>query len=139
LRETRGLHLAKAGKKLSEKRLAFIDAYMSNGNNATQAAITAGYAKRSAKQQASQLLTFHDVSEEINKRRAKLAKSSNITVESQVEKYEEIRKLSLEAKQFGPANTAVKGQSDLLGIEAPKKIAISGDLSGIFQVVADES
>lgn len=53
--------------ELSDKRQAFIDAYMVNGHNATQAAIAAGYSKETARQQGSRLLTNVDVRAEINR------------------------------------------------------------------------
>lgn len=44
--------------KLSERELMFCEAYLSDANrNGTEAAITAGYAKRTARSKASQLLT----------------------------------------------------------------------------------
>lgn len=44
------------GEKLTKKQQAFIDAYMTNGFNGGQAAITAGYSVESAYAEASRLL-----------------------------------------------------------------------------------
>jgi len=41
---------------LTERQAAFVDAYVSNGGNALQAAVEAGYSKTSAKQEGSRLL-----------------------------------------------------------------------------------
>lgn len=53
--------------ELTPKRLKFIDAYMVSFNG-TQAAIEAGYAPSAATVQASRLLTFDNVKEEIARR-----------------------------------------------------------------------
>lgn len=42
---------------LSDREMHFAESYLSNGFNATSAAITAGYSAKSAKEQASRLLT----------------------------------------------------------------------------------
>lgn len=44
------------GTGLSERHRQFVEAFMANGGNATRAAITAGYSKRTADRQASRLL-----------------------------------------------------------------------------------
>jgi len=41
---------------LTEKQSAFVQAYVSNGGNGTKAAISAGYARSGAKQEASRLI-----------------------------------------------------------------------------------
>jgi phage terminase small subunit len=45
----------------TEQQKLFVYAYFNNGGNASQAAITAGYAKNSAPQTASRLLTYDNV------------------------------------------------------------------------------
>lgn len=51
--------------KLTPKQRAFIDAYMGNGFNAGQAAITAGYSEDTAYSQASRLLRNVNIASEI--------------------------------------------------------------------------
>lgn len=51
----------KKASDLPDKRMLFVKHYIANGFNATQAAISAGYSKDTAKTQASILLTFVDV------------------------------------------------------------------------------
>ncbi len=53
---------------LTIKQELFVDEYMTNGFNATQAAIKAGYSEATARSQGQRLLTNVDVKEEINKR-----------------------------------------------------------------------
>ena len=50
------------------KEIAFIEAYMSNGGNATQAVIEAGYQTKSANKYGSALLARDDVRKEIQAR-----------------------------------------------------------------------
>lgn len=71
----------KAGtSRVADRRRLFVEAYCANGGNATQAAITAGFSPRTAKQQGSRLLTHVDVSTEVNRRRAEsLAKAQELT------------------------------------------------------------
>jgi phage terminase small subunit len=56
----------------SERQLRFIDEFLIDGNG-TAAAIRAGYSKRSAKMQASRLMTNDDVLRVLNERRRRLA------------------------------------------------------------------
>ncbi|MDA8260574.1 MAG: terminase small subunit [Betaproteobacteria bacterium] len=54
--------------KAAEKERRFIEAYISNQQNGAQAAITAGYAAKTARQAASRLLKKSDVRAEIERR-----------------------------------------------------------------------
>lgn len=53
----------------ADKRSAFIEAYFANGCNATQAAISAGYAVRSAGSTGARMLKDMRISAEVSKRR----------------------------------------------------------------------
>lgn len=69
-------------KRTSEDRgQAFIHAYLSNGHNATQAAIAAGYSPKTAQQKGSNLLHRPDILERLNAERDRLAKENKVTVE----------------------------------------------------------
>jgi phage terminase small subunit len=52
----RNLPVDKSRSGTSQRRHAFVHAYMSNGQNATQAAISAGYSKKTAYSQGQRLL-----------------------------------------------------------------------------------
>lgn len=52
---------AELEKRLTERQKRFVLEYMRNGGNGTAAAIAAGYSPRSAKGQASRMLTYEDV------------------------------------------------------------------------------
>lgn len=55
-----------------ERRLRFVEAYIANGENATQAAIEVGYSPKTAGAQASRLLQHVEVKKALPERRAKL-------------------------------------------------------------------
>lgn len=63
--------------RLTDKRRAFIDAYMSNGFNGTKAALAAGYKESNARSTASDLLSAEIVRAEIDKRMAAAAMNAN--------------------------------------------------------------
>jgi phage terminase small subunit len=65
---------------LTAKQRAFVAAYLKD-HNATQAAITAGYSERTAKQQGSMLLKQPEIKAEIDKRMTKLVNRLEITAE----------------------------------------------------------
>lgn len=71
------------------RRAAFIEAYIQNGGNGTQAAITAGYSASRAKQTAAELVTDRDVSESIKRRRAqaieKAQEKTELTIKEMME------------------------------------------------------
>ena len=65
----------KAGTSKAEaakRKALFVEAYVSNGGNATQAAITAGYSEKSARRIGTRLSTDVHISAEIEKRRAQV-------------------------------------------------------------------
>ena len=75
---------AKAGTSLAateDRRVSFINAYLENGRNATQAAITAGFSEKTASQAASRLLRYVKVQQEIATRTAELAAISGLNTE----------------------------------------------------------
>lgn len=67
-------------RKLNGRQLKFVQAYVI-GQDATKAAISAGYSKRSAKQIGNKLLTIVDLKAEIAERGAILAENAGVTDE----------------------------------------------------------
>lgn len=69
----------------AQRRALFIEAYVSNGGNATEAAVTAGFSKKSADQQGCRLLKDVRVSAEIARRgaeaRAKAEAETGLSLE----------------------------------------------------------
>jgi phage terminase small subunit len=80
----------RAMAKLSEKQKRFVLEYIVDLNG-TQAAIRAGYAENSAKQQASRLLTNDDVCAELAKQLKKHLGKAEITVEGVLADLQEIK------------------------------------------------
>jgi phage terminase small subunit len=64
-------------KKLTGKQQRFVDAYLSNGFNATKAALAAGYSERSAQQIGSENLLKPVIAEFLQQRMAELAMPAN--------------------------------------------------------------
>jgi phage terminase small subunit len=63
------------------RRKIFVEAFLANGGNATDAARTAGYSTRTARQQGSRLLSNVDVSTAIAERTAKVCADHGLTTE----------------------------------------------------------
>lgn len=70
---------------LTPRQERFVEEYVANGGNATQAAIAAGYSASTAKQQGSRLLTNADVADAIEAGRAQLTAKAEITAERWLE------------------------------------------------------
>ncbi len=68
--------IATAKNKLNPKHKAFAEAYISNGANAYQAALDAGYAKNTAKSHSYELLRDERVQAYIASRRKELAEQA---------------------------------------------------------------
>ena len=62
---------------LTTKQRAFVEAYLSNGFNATKAALTAGYSARTARSIASENLTKPNIQKAIDQRISQLVMTSN--------------------------------------------------------------
>lgn len=76
--------------KLTAKQDAFVKEYLLNGGNATQAAITAGYSKKTANEQGAQNLAKLSIKEAIEKHQKKKDKSFIWSKEDKLNKLEAI-------------------------------------------------
>jgi len=81
--------------KLTDKQRRFVEEYCSNGFNATQAAKSAGYSEKTAKQQGCENLAKPDVQDAIQAFMSKATKKALVTTEDIV------KRLLLEAEYFG--------------------------------------
>lgn len=76
-------HRIKAGTSraaAAQRRALFVEAFVANGGNATQAAIEAGFSAKSARRRGTELATDRHISAEIEKRRSEaLAKAQSNT------------------------------------------------------------
>jgi len=108
--------------KLTAKQQAFVDAYCSNGMNATQAAIAAGYSEKTARSVGSENLTKPDIAKVIKQHTDKTAKRCEITVDSLIAELEEARviALGLDNPQTSAAINATMGKAKLTGLDQPE-------------------
>jgi phage terminase small subunit len=95
---------------MNTKEVRFVAEYLIDGNG-TQAAIRAGYSKRSATQLAYRLLRKDHVTKAIAVGRARLAVKAEVTAKGVIHDVQRVFELALEAGQF---SAALKAQ-DLLG------------------------
>ncbi|WP_299726812.1 terminase small subunit [uncultured Endozoicomonas sp.] len=70
--------------KLSPKQEAFCREYIANGGNATQAAIAAGYSKKTATVVGAQNLTKLNIKERLQEQQKKAQEAFTITVEQRL-------------------------------------------------------
>lgn len=64
----------------AERRQAFVQAYLANGHNATQAAIAAGYSEKTAASQGQRLLRNVEIQGELAAMAEKTAEAAEITI-----------------------------------------------------------
>jgi len=69
---------------------AFVEAYISNGGNATSAAISAGFAPRSAYQRGYELVKDSEVQALLKQRREQIASKLSLTTDSVIRRLAEI-------------------------------------------------
>lgn len=104
---------------LTTKQELFVSAYCSNGFNATQAAIEAGYSVDSAREIGSENLTKPDIAEAVDRYKLAIKKRHGITIESLLNELEEARgaALSAETPQSSAAIAATMGKAKLTGLD----------------------
>lgn len=96
--------MAKKGQQLTVKQLAFVRAYAINGGNATQAALTAGYSKKTACYIGHQQLQKTLIIAEITKSAAKIAAKHDITLGEIIQTARAVRDRSLQAEAVTDAD-----------------------------------
>ena len=104
---------------MTPKQQRFIEEYMVD-LNATQAAIRAGYSKRSAMQIGEQNLRKLEIKAEIDRRLARKSEETGYTRDRIARMLEEDRALAHENNQVGAAVTASMGLAKLHGLITDK-------------------
>ena len=66
----------------TSRKRAFVEAYLTNGGNASQAAVAAGFSEKTAGAAGSRLLKTVEVSTQLQQRRSELAQKYELTTES---------------------------------------------------------
>lgn len=85
---------AKAGQSkasAADRRALFVEAFLSNGGNALQAAVSAGFSPKTAGSQGSRLLKNVEVLTLINKRRTEVVAATELSTEQTIR---EVRRLA---------------------------------------------
>lgn len=106
-------------KKLTAKQARFKDEYLID-NNATQAAIRAGYSKKTAKSQGQRLLTNVDIAAAIKVGQKDIAKRNGLTIDDILDELEEARKIAQAEGKGAPMVAASMGKAKLLGLIVDK-------------------
>ncbi len=101
--------------ELSPRRQRFVDEFLA-GVNATQAAIRAGYSKRTAKQIGARLLTFVDVREAVKRGQEKAREQCEVTRDSMARQFDEDRLFARKANQAGAAVSASTAKAKMYGL-----------------------
>lgn len=126
-------------KKLTAKQRAFINAYMTNGFNATQAAIKAGYSEDSARVIGHENLTKPDIASEIQR----LMREFSMPVEEVLARLTEHARGDLgdfldgETSQIDWAKARATGKTALVK-RIKRKTHRSIDKDGIENITVDE-
>ena len=79
---------------LSDKRKRFCEEYVKDPNG-SEAAIRAGYAKKTCRQSAHEILTIPDAIDYIEKIQAKIAKRNKITIDELIQDLAEIKNINI--------------------------------------------
>ena len=120
---------------LTTKQELFVSAYCSNGFNATQAAIEAGYSVDSAREIGSENLTKPDIAEAVDRYKLSIKKRHGITIESLLRELEEAREVALSAEtpQSSAAIAATMGKAKLTGLDK-HIVEVSGPDGSAIQI-----
>lgn len=109
---------------LTQKQESFVQAYIENGGNASEAYRTAYNVKPTTKQasiweSASQLLSHPDVASRVQALREEHKERHMVTVDSLIAELEEARLAALgaETPQASAATSATMGKAKLLGLD----------------------
>ena len=89
--------------------------------NATKAAIKAGYSQKTARSQGQRMLTNVDIKKAIAKAQQKTAERNEMTIDSQLEYTQDIRKRALGDKNYKAELTANDQVNKIMGAYAPTK------------------
>lgn len=104
---------------LTIKQELFVAAYCSNGYNATQAALTAGYSPNSAGVIGSENLSKPEIAEAIDAHKLMMQKRCGVTLDGLLKEIEDARKAALAAEtvQASAAVAATMAKAKLTGMD----------------------
>lgn len=122
---------------MTPKQAAFVSEYMID-HNGTQAAIRAGYSKRTARQQAVELLASGEVQQAIKVAETAAQQRNAITVDDLLSELEDARQLAKMEGQASAMVSATMAKAKMLGFDKPQPQPTGGGLSGLIKVIFDE-
>jgi len=122
---------------MTPKQAAFVSEYMVD-HNGTQAAIRAGYSKRTARQQAVELLAADDIRHAIQAAELSAQQRNAITVDDLLSELEDARQLAKMEGQASAMVSATMAKAKMLGFDKPQPQPTGGGLSGLIKVIFDE-
>jgi len=105
---------------LTDKQRKFVDEYLID-QNATQAAIRAGYSEKTARAIGHENLTKPDISHAIHDRLREHRERCEVTIDSLTEELSESRDLALKTSQASAAVSATLGKAKLHGLLIEKQ------------------
>ena len=122
---------------LTDRQRRFVDEHLIDAN-ATQAAMRAGYSRRTARAQGSRLLTNADIRREIERRSAALSERARIDAAWV------LRRLAIEAEREGPGSSHSARVSALRHIarhpgmfDEPAERDSQNDLAALFRQIRE--
>lgn len=121
----------KEKKKLTSKQLAFCKEYLKNGHNATEAAIKAGYSKKTAYSIGSENLTKPEIAEYLEEFGSENAAKFEYSLTQHVEDLDQVAEM---ARKAGDYRTLLKSR-ELKGKVCghyTEKHEVSGEVGMVF-------
>lgn len=119
--------------------MIFVNEYLKNGNNATQAAISAGYSEKTAYSQGSRLLKSVEVQQYLNKTEQNLNRDlRQIFAEDAVEAYKVLKEIMLKPEAMDKDRIAAA--KDILDRGGYKPVdRVQADVSAVVETKHDLS
>lgn len=105
---------------MTSKQQRFCEEYLSNGFNATQAAISAGYSKKTSHAIGQENLKKPIIADYIKSQKKKDSNRLQITRDSQLKDLEDFKKIAKKTKQIAAGISAIKAQNEMLGLNEPE-------------------
>lgn len=124
---------------LRPQKMIFVTEYLKNGNNATQAAMAAGYSEKTAASQGSRLLKSVDVQQYLNKTEQNLNRDlRTMFTEDAVKAYEVLLKIMEDPTAAHKDRlVAARDLLDRAGYKPTEKVAADINSEGTLNVIFD--
>jgi phage terminase small subunit len=117
--------------KLTPKQSAFVDAYCSNGGNASQAMIKAGYSPKNTDVNGARMLVNDSIKKAIQIRQKPIAEKFKVTREYLVEK---LNNVIMDDVKDSVYIKAIEVLAKMTGLNEPEKIELSGGIEQKIKV-----